>query len=105
MGLVPKATKAENKMAFGLSFVRLMGFVMTLMLSVSVGDSYVHTSFRLLFTIFCCVMYLILNLPAPHNPKRRIWNGMLLWLSSKSTPHVYQSMIGFAYKEVQDEAR
>lgn len=105
MALVPKATKAENKMMFGLSFMRLMGFVMALMLSVSVGDMFVHSSFRLLFTIYCVVMYLILNLQAPHNPKRRMWNGLLLWITSISMPHVYRSMIGYAYKEAQNEKR
>lgn len=99
MGLVPIATKAETKMAFGLCLETVMGFMMTLMLAYSVSNTYVHANFRFLFMLFCLGMYLWLIRPAPNNPKRRLWQGFLLWMKRLMTPSVYLSIVGYAYKE------
>jgi hypothetical protein len=102
MALVPRAIKEENRMAFGFSFNRTIGFVMVMMMSVSIGDMYVHSYLRVPFSIYCVVMFIIMNLKAPQNPKRRVWEGFVLWLVSRFSPNKYLSLIGYAFKEAHD---
>jgi hypothetical protein len=102
MGLIPKATKADTKLLFNLNMNWLLGIMMTLIMSVQWGNLFVHTDFQLLFIGFCIVIYVLLNKPAPHNPKRVIWQGMLLWIANIITPKVYLPIIGCAYQEAQE---
>lgn len=102
MGLIPKNIVEETKMMFGLSYMRLMGLVVTFMMAVCMDDS-VHSWFHIPFIIACVLIYVVLNLKAPHNPKRRLWQGLFLWLTSKITPRSYYSIIGYAYKEAEHE--
>lgn len=101
MGLVPKCIKEETKMDFGLSLYRLMGLLITFMLSVTLAEQYVHSWFNFPFIVTCIIYYLILNLPAPNNPKRSLWQGLFLWLIRLFTPISYMSIIGYAYAEAQ----
>lgn len=101
MGLVPKSIHEETKMMFGMSYMRLMGLIMTFMTAVCMDDS-VHSWFHIPFIICCVLIYIILNFKAPNNPKRRLWQGMLLYLISKFTPQAYLSVIGYAYKEEKE---
>jgi hypothetical protein len=103
MGLVPKCIKEENKMMFGLSYNRLMGLIITLMMGVSMGNAYVHAWLHIPFVIACILFYLVLNLKVPQNPNRRIWQGLTLWILHLFTPHIYLSVIGYAYEEARHE--
>jgi hypothetical protein len=103
MGLVPKCIKEETKMMMGLSYYRLMGLIITLMTGVSIGNAYVHAWFHLPFTATCVVFYIVLNLKVPENPNRRIWQGLILWISRLATPHIYLSVVGYAYEEARHE--
>ena len=99
MGLIPKNVCEETKMIFGLSYFRLMGLIITIMMSISLADNYVHSWFHIPFIIFCVVMYAVMNFKAPHNPKRRVWQGFAQWISNIFTKQRYLSVIGYAYKE------
>ena len=88
-------------LSFGLCLETVMGFVMTLILSYSVSNSYVHSNDRFAFLIYCIALYLWIIRPAPGNPKRRLWQGFLLWIRRMLTPSVYLSIVGYAYKEFE----
>jgi hypothetical protein len=102
MGLIPKATKADTKALFNLNMNWIIGAVLTLIMSVQWGNLVVHTDFRLLFIAYCVGIYVVLNKPAPHNPKRVILQGMLLWITNTFAPKAYLSIIGCAYQESQE---
>lgn len=105
MGLAPKATKAENKVALGITMKIIVGGVFVLMLSNYLGDLFVHAMLRLPFTAVCIAFYVIFVCPAPHNPKKQFWNGMILWLIGKFTPKNYISIIGYTYQEAKSNAK
>jgi hypothetical protein len=103
MDLVPKVLKEETRMFMGLSYFRLMGVVFTLMLSVSFGEKYIHSYLRVAFTIYCVVIFIVLNFKAPQNPRRRVWEGFILWITNMLSPNNFLSIIGYAYKEAEHE--
>lgn len=105
MGLVPRTIKEKNMQAFGKTLNWMVGFLFALMLSQTFGSTFVHRSFQLAFTLLCLVFYIIFTLPAPNNPNRRIWEGLVLWVMYAFSPRKYLSIIGFAFREAQYENR
>jgi hypothetical protein len=99
MGLVPKAIKEENKQIFGASLNLLLGFMVTLLLSNSIGNTSVHSWFRVPFIIYCLAIYVLLNFKAPGNPKKHVWQGMIIWFVDLSSPRKFLSIVGYAFKE------
>lgn len=103
MGMIPKTTKAETKVFAGKDKNWLLGLVMTLMMAYAFGQKFVHAAFTLPFLIFVIVVYILLQRPAPSNPKRPMWQGLVLWLLYLRDSACYASIIGYAYKERREK--
>ncbi len=111
MGMIPKTTKTETKAVFGMTMQRLMGAVMTMVASFMIGRIFVHSSLNTLFIVVCVGMYFLLNASAPGNPRKRLWQGLILFIKDRMSPRYYLSIIGYAYERqkggdiiVQDQA-
>lgn len=103
MCLIPKRTKAENKVIFNLSFWKIGGLVMTMGGAATFGPYYVHNSLQILFVIVCTAFFVILTRPSFTNPKIAVWQGTLSWLSCKFMPKYYMSILGNAFIEYTKE--
>ena len=103
MCLIPKRTKAENKVIFNLSFWKIGGLVMTMGGAATFGPYYVHNSLQILFVIVCTAFFVILTRPSFTNPKIAVWQGTLSWLSCKFMPKYYISILGNAFIEYTKE--
>lgn len=111
MGMIPKTTKAETKAVFGMTMQRLMGAMFTMMASFMIGRVFVHSSLNTVFIIVCLGLYFLLNTSAPGNPRKRLWQGLILFIKDRMSPRYYLSIIGYAYNRqkggdviVQDQA-
>lgn len=97
MGMIPKTTKAETKAVFGMTMQRLMGAMFTMMASFMIGRVFVHSSLNTVFIIVCLGLYFLLNTSAPGNPRKRLWQGLILFIKDRMSPRYYLSIIGYAY--------
>ncbi len=102
MGLVPKTTKTESKAVFGLTMKRMIGLVMTMMLSYFVGQALVYRALLVPFIISCMVIYLVLGISAPNNPKKTLMQGLGAWMKDSTRPKRYLSIIGYAAKNIEE---
>lgn len=80
MGVVPKKTKAEQRIMRHISVTKIVGFIMTLALSKLFGDMFVHSSVRILFIIFCSVEFFIVTSDSPSDPTKKFYAGWLDWI-------------------------
>lgn len=104
MALVPKQTKAETKLMWGLTMGKFVGVVMTMMLSLLFGNI-VHSNLRIVFMIVCVVGYLLLNIKSPTNPQKAYWQGVISFFTYLSRRKVYYSLHSDEYiKTVDKEA-
>ena len=103
MALIPKQTKAETKLMWGLTLNRFAGVFTTMIMSMLVGGLFPRL--KLPFMILCIGLYLFLCRKAPTNPKKRYWQGMLTYFYYLTHRKKYISMHSDDYeKTIQREA-
>lgn len=80
MGVVPKKTKAEQRIMRHISVTKVVGFIITLAFAKLFSDMFVHSSVRLLFIIFCSVEFFIFTSDSPSDPTKKFYAGWLDWI-------------------------
>lgn len=75
MGIMPKQTKAENKLKFGLTLNRLIGLFITIMISTILSKA-VHRYLTIPFMLVCVGVYLFSQSKSPTNPKKNFITGL-----------------------------
>lgn len=87
MGMVPKKTKADNRIWHSLT-LRLIGFgLLVLLMSFEFAKLVLPDGItQILFTIFALVVYVICNLPSPTDPNRIFILGLYDYLHFKFVP-------------------
>ena len=96
-GLVPRTTSAENKLMWGLTYPRLLGFVFTLVISTNVNTYFVHTYLQPLYILSNIGFYFLLTRKDVTNPNKVLAQGLLSYALSAMEPRKYLSIIGAAY--------
>jgi len=96
-GLVPRTTSAENKLMWGLTYPRLLGFVFTLVISTNVNTYFVHTYLQPLYILSNIGFYFLLTRKDVTNPNKVLAQGLLSYALSATEPKKYLSIIGAAY--------
>ncbi len=76
MGMIPKTTKEEIKIVGGLSLARIVGAVMILIFSTSVGETIVASKLVIPFTAYLLILYMILTSKSS-NPKKTFAVAMI----------------------------
>lgn len=79
MGLVPKQSKADTKIHKSFTMVRIVGLIITILLSSAISKV-CSPVLSLLFIIFCAVTFLILSSKAPDNKTKSFFGGIKAWL-------------------------
>lgn len=95
MGMIPKNTRAKNKVLKGLTAMRFIGLMMTIMLSTMLG-SFIGGWLKFLFIGFCIVIFFILTSKAPTNPNKSFAKGVAEYLSFLADN---KKMVGSGNKE------
>lgn len=103
MGLIPKQTKAENKGMFGMGMYKMMGLMFVITFSSYAGQFLINRYLTIPFILGCVVIYWQLDKPLPTNPKKTYLYGLSRWLTDRSSPRYYASVIGYAYQQSRDE--
>lgn len=80
MGMIPKQTKAEKKVLKGLSVMRFIGLMMTIMLSSVISDL-IGGWVKFIFIGFCIVVFFILTSKSPTDPNQSFAKGLITFLS------------------------
>ena len=80
MGMIPKKTRAQNKVLKGLTAMRFMGLMMTIILSTMLG-SFIGGWLKFLFIAFCIIIFFILTSKSPTNPNKSFAKGTAEYLS------------------------
>ena len=83
-GLVPKTTSAENKLMWGLTYPRLLGFVFTMVISANASTYFVHTYLQPLYIISNIGFYFLLTRKDVTNPKKLLAQGLMSFFLSAS---------------------
>lgn len=104
-GLVPKTTSAENKLMWGMTYQRLLGFVMTLVLSANMGTALVHTYLQPLYIIANIGFYFVLTRKDVTNPNKLLAQGLVSFVLSSVEPKKYMSIIGSAYAKAHPDKK
>lgn len=98
MGIMPKQTKAENKLKFGLTLNRLIGLAVTIMMA-SILSRGVHKYLSIPFMIFCVLVYLFSQSKSPTNPKKNFITGLRDCFVYHTTPKKYYGVACDDYKQ------
>lgn len=98
MGIMPKQTKAENKVKWGFTFKRLVGLMATIGLSSSLSKS-VHKYLIIPFILFCVAVYLFSQKKAPTNPKKIFIIGLRDYFLFLLAPKKYYGVNNDDYKQ------
>lgn len=88
MGLVPKKTKAEQRVFRHLNLTKIVGFIITLALASQISDMFVNPKLNIVFILFCCVEFFILSGKSPSDPCKCFalaWLDWLMYLFSPKT--------------------
>lgn len=104
MALMPKQTKAETKLMWGLTFNRFIGIVMTMMISMFFSEI-CATKLKIPFMIICVATYLVLNIKAPTNPKKPYYQGIGSFLLYLYRPKKYFSVNSAEYEKTIERER
>lgn len=102
MSLIPRQTKAQIKIGWGLSLGRLMGLFVTLFAALIFGNL-VHKYLRIPFYFICIGIYFVYNIKSPVNPKKHIWQSCIDCWSYLFRQKKYMSVIGQAFSQVIKE--
>lgn len=65
MGVVPKKTKAEQRIFRHINLTKIIGLIVTLMVSSQLANIMVSPKLGIPFIIFCSVIFLIMSEKAP----------------------------------------
>jgi hypothetical protein len=104
MALVPKQTKAETKLMWGLTFNRVFGLVGSMMLGLFFG-SICHRSLKIPFALFCVGAFLFLGKKAPTNAKKKYWQGITGFFNYVFRRRRFYSLHSYEYtKTIKKEA-
>lgn len=95
MGMIPKKTRAQNKVLKGLTAIRFMGLVMTIMLSAMLG-SVIGGWLKFLFIAFCVTAFFVLTAKSPTDPNKSFAKGIVTYLLYLFD---IKSMVGSSNKE------
>lgn len=104
MGLMPKQTKAEIKLAGRLTMKNFMGIVFVLFTSM-IFAKLVHKDLQIPFMIFCVASFLFLTKKAPDNPKQPFWTGLISFFSFLVSRKIYISLHTKKYKDTMTKER
>ena len=80
MGVVPKKTKAEQRIMRHISITKVLGFIITLSLAYMIGDMFIYQKVSMLFIIFCVAEFFIVTSKSPSDPTKNFFAGWLDWL-------------------------
>ena len=97
MGIIPKQTKAENKLMWGFTLNRMIGLLVTIMVS-SILAKAVHRYLVVPFMIFCVIIYLFTQMKSPTNPKKKFISGLKEYALYLSAPKKYHGITGEEYE-------
>lgn len=100
MGVVPKKTKAEQRIFRHINLTKIIGLIATLMVSSQLSNLMVSPKLHIFFIIFCSVIFLIMSGKSPSDPCKCFATAWLEWLSflmTNKTLHKHQG------GEVNDE--
>ncbi len=104
MALVPKQTKAETKLMWGLTFNKVIGLVGSMMLGLFFG-SICHRTLKIPFALVCVGVFLFLNKKAPTNAKQKYWQGIIRFFSYITHRKRFYSLQSYEYeKTIKKEA-
>lgn len=103
MGMVPKSTKSETRILNALSFQKVIGFVVVLMLSTSIAPKLFGNKLGILFTVFACVVYIICMIKSPTDPKKLFIIGLKEWLKFKYLAKDIYGESSQEYKDYKEE--
>lgn len=102
MGLIPQQTKAENKLKWGLTKNRMLGLVLTILISTALAKA-VHKYLAIPFMIFCVAVFLYTQQKSPTNPKKQFIFGLRDYLKYLVSPKKYYGLNGEEYKLAQEQ--
>jgi len=97
LGIIPKQTKAENKLMWGFTLNRMIGLLVTIMVS-NILSKAVHRYLVIPFMVFCVGVFLITQLKSPTNPKKKFISGLKEYALYLSSPKTYYGITGEEYE-------
>jgi len=97
MALIPKQTKAETKLMWGLTMNRFVGIVATMFGSMFLGNI-IYSKLKIPFMIISIGIYLFLNKKAPTNPKKQYWQGIFSFFYFATKRKKYYSLHSLEYE-------
>lgn len=81
MGMIPKKTKSDIKIWHNLSLFKVIGFIMTIMITfVLSGVIFSGGALQTLFVFSCGLIYIVCNLKSPTNPNKIFLFGLIDFL-------------------------
>ena len=93
MGVVPKKTKAEQRIFRHINLTKIVGLIVTLMVSSQLANIMVSPKLGIPFIIFCSVIFLIMSGKSPSDPCKSFaeaWLEGLRFLMTNKTLHKHQ---------------
>ena len=99
MGLIPKQTKAENKLKWGLTLNRMIGLMITVCVSTLFANL-VHQKIKIPFMIVCVVIFLFSQSKAPTHPRKTFIQGLKSFYSYIFTPKKYAGVNCAEYSDI-----
>ena len=101
MGLVPKSTKQENKIHNSISFFKIVGLIVTIVICAVIINPLFFDGVwsKLLFTLFSCAVYIVCVLKAPTDPTKLFIQGLKDWLFYAVLPKTIYGESSEEYKE------
>jgi hypothetical protein len=88
---------------WGMTYQRLMGFVVTLVVSVNTSTLFVHTYLQPVYILANIGLYFLLTRKDVTNPNKLLAQGLFSFIGSCLEPKKYMSIIGSAYAQAHPE--
>lgn len=103
MALMPKKTKSDIKLPWGLTMNKLIGIVGSIMIGFMFSSA-VHKWLQIPFVIFCVIAFLVLSRKSKHNPAQSYYKGILIFFQYLARRKKFETMNGTEYvRTVQKE--
>ena len=81
MGVVPKKTKAEQRIFRHINLTKIVGFIVTLLVASKLSGMLVSSKLGIPFIIFCGAVFIIMSGKSPSDPCKCFAEAWLEWLS------------------------
>ena len=104
MGMIPKSTKSEIKIFNAISFMKILGLIIVIMVDMMFAPLiFSKNSLIILFTIFTCVVYIVGALKAPTDPTKVFAAGVRDWIFFKLSNKTLYGNNSKEYLEYMEE--